>query len=288
MTQVMMRSKHAMVLAAILVFFAGSAWTQENNAIQSPSAHAGSSEVNDSNAANNPLESLLTIDLQSRLVPSPEGFSGGLGNDGLLRVAVPIDTLGLHQFVRTILPINTAAGVQDGPNTGVGDLEVYDILPFQVRGTTLGAGPLVSAPTASRDTYGSRRWQAGAAGAAISLHRWGLLAVLATYQRSVSGSSSSPAGGLTTAQPFFFYHVPRGFYFRSSAIWTFDTFHHSQEIPVGFGFGKVWKGPTGDIVNLYIEPQYSVFHSGIGSPTWQIFVGATFKFPMRNGKKERF
>src|SRR5262245_45873895 len=184
-----MRSQ-TIVLAVSLAFFAQDAWTQERNPPQSSSVGTGSSQVNDANAANNPLESLLTIDLQNRFVPSPEGFSGRSANELQLRVAVPIHTFGLHQFVRTILPINTPTRVQGGPNTGVGDLTVYDIFPFQAGGLTLGAGPLIAAPTASGDAYGPGTWQAGGAAAVISLHSWGLLAALVTSQHSLSGGSS--------------------------------------------------------------------------------------------------
>src|SRR5262249_31586479 len=129
MTHVMMRSQ-TIVLAVSLASFAEDAWTQERVAPYSSSVGAGSSQVNDANAANNPLESLLTIDLQNRFVPSPEGFPGSHANELQLRAAEPIHTLGLHQFVRTILPINTATSGQGGPNTGVGDLTVCDICPF--------------------------------------------------------------------------------------------------------------------------------------------------------------
>src|SRR5208282_2079925 len=125
--------------------FAGGAWAEESNTLPPQSVDAGSSKMNDTNAANNPLESLLTVDLQDPFEPSPEGFPDRNQNVGELRVAVPIATFGLHQFIRTIVPINTT--VQGG--TGVGDLEVYDILPFQVDRITLGAGPLIVAPTAS-------------------------------------------------------------------------------------------------------------------------------------------
>jgi hypothetical protein len=40
-------------------------------------------------------------------------------------------------------------------------------------------------------------------------------------------------------------------------------------------------------VNLYIEPQYSVYQSGVLSPKWQIFAGATFKFPAGRRRTER-
>ena len=60
-----MSSKHTMILVAALVLFAGNAWTQENNAVQSQSVatSSGSGEANDTNAANNPAHPLLTVDL---------------------------------------------------------------------------------------------------------------------------------------------------------------------------------------------------------------------------------
>ncbi|HWO32413.1 MAG TPA: hypothetical protein VNO32_26760, partial [Candidatus Acidoferrum sp.] len=210
-----------------------------------------------------------------------------IGNQGLLRLAVPIDAFGLHQFLRTILPINTTASVQGGPNTGVGDLTIYDWVLFEEHGTTVGVGPLIAAPTARGEAYGSGKWQAGAAGLVVAPHNWGILALVATYQHSFSGNSSSPVGQLASVQPFVIRNLHRGFYLRSSGVWTFDTFHHVKDIPLGFGVGKVWKGSSGDIANFYIEPQYSVFQSGVGSPKWQVFAGTTFKFPTGKRSKEQ-
>jgi hypothetical protein len=282
-----MHSQRTIVLVAGLVFFARNMWTQESNAQHSQAVEVGPREANDTNAANNPIHPLLTVDLQNYFAPSPKGFSGRIGNQGLLRVSVPIRAFGTRQIVRTILPINTTASMQGGPNTGAGDLTVYDFLLFQEHRSTLGIGPLIAAPTARGEAYGSGKWQAGAAGIVIAPHNWGLLAVLATYQHSFSGNSSSPVGQLTSVQPFFIDNFPHGFYFRSTGVWTFDTFHHVQDIPLGFGIGKVWKRSNGDIANLYIEPQYSVFQSGVGSPKWQVFAGATFKFPTGKRRKEQ-
>jgi hypothetical protein len=41
------------------------------------------------------------------------------------------------------------------------------------------------------------------------------------------------------------------------------------------------------LVNLYVEPQYSVYQSGVPSPKWQIFEGATLKFPVGRRRTER-
>ena len=183
-----MRSKQTIVSAAAVVLFAVSAWTQESNAVQSQSvaSSSGSSEANDTNAANNPAHPLLTVDLQNYFAPSPEGFPGRIGNQGSLRVSVPIDAFGLHQFLRTILPINTTANVQGGPNTGVGDLTVYDWVLFEERGATVGVGPLIAAPTARGEAYGSGKWQAGAAGLVVAPHYWGIFALVATYQHETA------------------------------------------------------------------------------------------------------
>jgi HpcH/HpaI aldolase/citrate lyase family len=213
------RSKETVVLVAALVLFAGNAWTQENNAVQSQSVatSSGAGEANDTNAANNPAHPLLTVDLWNYFAPSPEGFPGRIGNQGLLRLAVPIDAFGLHQFLRTILPINTTASVQGGPNTGVGDLTIYDWVLFQEHGTTVGVGPLIAAPTARGEAYGSGKWQAGAAGLVVAPRNWGILALVATYQHSFSGNSSSPVGQLASVQPFVIRNLHRGFYLRSSS-----------------------------------------------------------------------
>ena len=282
-----MSSNHTIIFAAALVFFPGNAWTQESNAYQSQSVATDADATNDMNAANNPIHPLLTVDLQNYVAPSPEGFPGRISDQGLLRVSVPIDAFGVHQLVRTILPINTTASVQGGPNTGVGDLTIYDFLLFKEHGNAIGVGPLIAAPTARGEAYGSGQWQAGAAGIVVAPHNWGLLALVATYQHSSSGNSSSGVGQLTSVQPFVIRNLHRGFYLRSSGVWTFDSYHHVQDIPLGFGVGKVWKGSNGDIANFYVEPQYSVFQSGVGSPKWQVFAGATFKFPLGKPKKER-
>lgn len=280
-----MRSSH-IILAANLAFFAGSAWTQEASGARTQSVATGSGAADDTNGANNPVNPQLTIDFQNYFMPSPEGLPGRTGDLGLLRVSVPIDEFGLHQFLRVILPVDTTAVVQGGPNTGVGDLTVYDFMLFDAHGTTIGAGPLIAAPTARGEVYGSGKWQAGAAGIVLSPFDWGLLGVLINYGHSFSGNSG-PIGQLTTVQPIIHYNFHRGVYLRSTGVWTFDSYHHVQDIPVGFGAGKVWRRRNGDLVNLYIEPQYAVYQSGVGSPKWQVFAGATFKFPMGKSHGEQ-
>jgi hypothetical protein len=36
----------------------------------------------------------------------------------------------------------------------------------------------------------------------------------------------------------------------------------------------------GNTINAFVEPQHSVFRSGVGVPPWQIFAGANFQFAL--------
>src|SRR5271167_3209269 len=189
-----MRLKQKIAFAVSLAVFAGTPWIQKSDGIEAQSAPTSADATNATNAANNPIHPLLTFDLWNYFAPSPEGYPGRINNQGLLRASVPFDIFGFRQIARAIVPINTTASVQGGSNTGVGDLTVYDFVLFEEYGTTIGVGPLIAAPTARGEAYGSGKWQAGAAGIVIAPFNWGLLGVLINYQHSFSGNSSSPVG----------------------------------------------------------------------------------------------
>jgi hypothetical protein len=65
--------------------------------------------------------------------------------------------------------------------------------------------------------------------------------------------------------------------FDRAAFGIFDISNNTRLIPLGIGFGKVFK--TGNaIVNAFIEPQFTVYHDGIGLPSFQLFSGLQFLF----------
>ncbi len=49
------------------------------------------------------------------------------------------------------------------------------------------------------------------------------------------------------------------------------------------GAGKVWTFGHGNTVNAFAEPQYSVIHSGVGVPIWQVFAGINLQFAIGGG-----
>ena len=80
-------------------------------------------------------------------------------------------------------------------------LQDYFLPGPPLQGVVLGVGPLLAAPTAASRNTGAGKWQAGAAGVAVTPQPWGLLAALVTYQHSFAGNDSRPTAQIIAAQP---------------------------------------------------------------------------------------
>ncbi len=71
-----------------------------------------------------------------------------------------------------------------------------------------------------------------------------------------------------TLQPFFIYNLPKGWYLRSTAIWTYDMRNDTFFIPVGLGAGKTWRVGK-DIFNAFGEPQFTTASGCLNSGSSQ-------------------
>ena len=241
------------------------------------SPEAGASD-NTQNEANNPLTPKITINFQDYYIPSFNGLDGKDANQFLLRGLIPLKLFGASQLLRFTLPIAHAPTFPTGGAAGVGDLTLMDLFMFPGKPVSFGLGPILVAPTASDDALGTGRWQIGAAGIAVAPQSWGLVGALVTYQQSFADPNGRDDVKVLTAQPIVMYNLPNGFYLRSSAIWSFDFEQENYYIPVGLGIGKVFQIDKKTTANLFIEPQYSVYHHGDATPRWQIFGGINFQF----------
>jgi hypothetical protein len=233
----------------------------------------------DSNSSNNPVAPKLTLEYWSYYATSLNQLSGDAEN-GEARVLIPFKVNGVQQVFHVDPSIVTAPAATSGPRTGLGATQIYNFtlttqdvgLPEKV---TFGIGPLIAVPTVTSTNFGPDSLQGGAAGVIIAPQSWGLLGVLVTYQHTLSGSSSQ----LISVQPNIFYNVANGFYLRSSGIMQFNTYSHSDVVPIGFGAGKVIKLDGGYVLNVYAEAQPSVYRSGVGAPNFQVFTGIKLQFP---------
>ncbi|MDR5809273.1 hypothetical protein [Caballeronia sp. LZ019] len=232
----------------------------------------------DANKSNNPLNLAASFNVQNYFTPSIFGASGHT-NDFLLRPTVPIgpnNVIPFPEIFRLTVPISTRPAPTGGYNTGLGDINLFDIFLLSQGQTQIGVGPLITAPTATDRTLGTGKWQAGLAAVAVNATKQRLLGALVQWQHSFAGQSDRPTVQSLTTQPFVIWNLPEGWYIRSTGVWTFDLQRGTYYIPVGLGGGKAWRSGS-TIFNAFIEPQYSVAHSGNVSQ-WQIFAGLNMTF----------
>jgi len=253
---------------ALFVLTASTVADAADDATTSDETQAGfDAERKSNNSANDPTEPRLTVEYWNYYAPSLNNLNGGAEN-GEGRLLIPFQINDVQQLFHIDPPIVTNPTAKTGPRTGLGDSRIYnltlfkrDIGLYEHEPITFGIGPLIAAPTNTNTNFGTNSLQAGAAGAIIAPQSWGLLGLLATYQRTVSGVSTQ----LTTVQPNVFYNLHSGWYLRSSAIMRFDTSTHTTTIPIGLGAGKVIQLAGGYTLNLYAEAQPSVYRSGTGA-----------------------
>jgi hypothetical protein len=231
------------------------------------------------NKSNNPLNLAPGMNLLDYY--TPKYYDSNIHtNDLLVRGTLPIapnDFIGVPQLLRATAPISTRPDPHGGYSTGEGDLNLLDIFLLKTEGVQLGIGPQITAPYADKDELGTGKWQAGLAAIAIDSSPRGLLGALVQYQSSFAGDSDRPHVESATLQPFVIHNLDRGWYLRSTAIWTFDLKNDTHYIPLGLGAGKVWKSGA-NILNAFIEPQWTVERKGDGLPQFTLFAGINVTF----------
>jgi hypothetical protein len=219
--------------------------------------------------ANNPLADVTAVNLQNYYIPNLYGLPDATANTFWIRGA---GALG-KWFTRASLPIKTVPTGTD-PTSGVGDLNIFAayLLPSDPD-LTVGVGPLLDIPTASEDALGTGKWQLGLAGlfflAKSPVVQGG---ALLTVAGSIGGDEDRRDTSNLVIQPFWFWQLGGGTYLRTAPIWFFDLKTGDYNVPFGFGVGKVIK--TERIVyNIFLEPQFTMLHDGVGQPAFQVFAG---------------
>jgi hypothetical protein len=185
-----------------------------------------------------------------------------------------------RQIIRATIPILSGEDSNGNQQSGLGDFNVFDairVFPVESK-NVLAVGPSLVAPTATDRFLGQGKWQRGLAViGAYPLSGGSLLVGILTWQHSFAGERTRPDAQAATFQPIAALSVGGGYHVRSSGIWSFDIGDDKRLVPLGAGFGKVFK--TGNtIVNALIEPQFTVYRDGIALPSFQLFTGLYFQF----------
>jgi hypothetical protein len=244
-----------------------------------PQGNAGGPSESDVATANNPIAPMNALYFQNYYAPTVYGVPG---SSNLLDFRTVV--VSGRQIIRATLPISTADDSNGNQQSGLGDFNVFDAIrvsPLESK-NVLAVGPMLVAPTATNRSLGQGKWQAGLAAVGVHpLSEGSLLIGILTWQHSFAGEHSRPDAQVLTFQPIATLSVGGGYYVRSSGIWSFDISDHKRLIPLGVGFGKVFK-IRDVIVNASIEPQVTVYHNGTGLPAFQLFTGLYFLFPKKN------
>jgi hypothetical protein len=231
--------------------------------------------------ANNPLANFTAFNLHNYYIGEFTDTGGKSGNQFWMRYATPFSIGSTKWLMRASLPVNTFPVPPSlERQTGFGDLNVFAayLIGTDNPALSVGVGPQLTAPTASKDALGSGQWSAGLVhtlfDASSPKFQWGYLL---SWQHSFAGDDSRPTVNLAGFQPFAFWQLGGGTYLRSSAVMTWDLDKHTYSVPIGLGIGQVF--PTQSAVfNLFVEPQASVTDKGALWPRWQVFVGLNTQF----------
>ena len=225
--------------------------------------------------ANNPLASITTLSLQNVYTPSMYGTEGSM-NTAWIRAVQPI---GGKVLIRASLPLNSVS-MPGRDRSGLGDMNVFAtwVLTGPTSHNQFGIGPILTMPTATSRWLGSGKWQAGVAVAGyFAKSNVMQMGVLATWQHSFAGGSDRRKVHVATIQPFVMWQVGGGTYLRSTAIKMLDFENSTYVLPLGAGIGKVVR-VNKMIFNIFIEPQFTLWHEGKGVPKWQLFMGINSQF----------
>ena len=224
--------------------------------------------------ANNPLANMTAFNIQNYYSAELYG-TDETSNTAWLRFVKPFG----KWLVRASLPIPTVpVGGGEDPVSGLGDLNVFAayVLSDPSSPKTFGVGPLLAVPTATDDVLGSDVWQAGAAvvyfNSTSPVVQWG---GLVTYQTDFAGDGGDTS--LAVMQPILFFQLGKGTYMGTAPLWVFNIEDSTYNVPLGIRLGKVIKsGKT--VFNMFIEPQFTILHKGVGQPSVQIFTALNMQF----------
>lgn len=238
-------------------------------------------EGGDQNAqANNPLLGVTALNFQNFYIGDFTAPGDQDGFQTVVRFAQPFKIGTSDWLFRGSAPFKYFP-TPNGDELGLGDVDAFAAYLMDTGDPTLtfGFGPQVTLPTATDDFLGSEKWSAGAANVAFKVFSKEFAAgYLLTYQHSfASVDDNRDDFNVGAFQPFAFYQLGDGWYARAAPVWIYNFGNDDYTVPLGAGIGKVLKFDD-TVVNLFVEPQYSVADEGVGFPKWQIFFSMNLQF----------
>jgi hypothetical protein len=233
--------------------------------------------------AQNPIASMISVPFENDFNPQ----TGINKQDSYVLEMKPVVPFNLSNdwnlITRTIIPViqvpDLAPGVEG--TTGIGDIqESLFLSPAKAGAVIWGAGPVVSFPTASQESLGTKKLSVGPTVVVLNIHGHWLFGTLVQNLFSVAGPSARPNVNQMLMQPFANYNLKHGWYLTSSPIITANWEVNPNQrwvVPVGGGAGRIvhfGKQP----VNIYAQRFRNVERPD-GTTHWSARLQVQLLFP---------
>lgn len=219
-------------------------------------------------AAQNPVEAMISLPFQANTT-----FNYGI--DSLqkrdtqyvlnIQPVVPFSLSAKWNIVtRTILPVISQplpAG-SSSPIGGIANLqETVFLSPAKPGKVIWGVGPVFQVPIATNHILGSSKWSGGPSFVALTMPGHWVIGVLIQNVWSFAGPHNAPEVNAFLLQYFVNYNMPKGWYVTSSpentADWTQKDGKDKWTVPIGMGFGRVFKMGK-QPVNMSLHYYYNI------------------------------
>lgn len=228
--------------------------------------------------ANNPLADMIAFNVQYYYRPNINEVEGGEANTTWFRFAIPTGPI----LWRVSVPLETRFVNNSSTNfseSGLGDIDIFAAyLAVSKPKLTFGIGPSASFNTASNDALGTGKNTLGVAAVVFAMLSPQIqVGGLVIWRTDVGGDPTRADVNLLAIQPFYFWQLGKGLYFRGAPIIPFNLTNGEYHVPVGLGIGKVVK-INKTVFNFFIEPQPSVLVRGKGQPTFQVYGALNMQF----------
>jgi len=224
-----------------------------------------------SNAVNDPTAPISLVQFRDVLAPRVPGADGA-ANLLEIQPIFPISAtraIPFTQLIKITPPIETTPGPDR--TTGLGDVQFVGLLTVKQSWGRWGLGPTLVFPTATSDSLGQGKWQAGPA-AAFMVTAIKNLQAGAVLQNPISfaGKSSRDSVNTLSITPTLTYNLAGGWFGGYSDFdWIFDWKNNGEAtIPIGFQLGKVFAVDSVPL-SLSLEAGYNVVRPS-DSPEWLI------------------
>jgi len=229
-------------LAEVILIFILASMLSRHALTQAPAKKDSLTHSQVAAQVNDPTAPLRLVMLRDVIAPDLPGFNG-TGNLFELQPVFPIKSKHFPlQLIKATIPFVTLPDPKS--ITGIGDIQIFDLMSFKEKWGRWGAGLGAVFPTASSTDIGAGKWQLGPAIGIIYTHTKNLVAG-AVFQNLISfaGDTERDVVNQLSITPTLTCVFPHGWFGGLSDFDIIFDWENSDgtSVPLGLQAGKVFK-----------------------------------------------